>query len=280
MTSQPIRVLAITSGKGGVGKTHTTINLGLALVNLGHRVLLLDADLGLANIHVLLGFEPKANIAQVLEGKAQLRDVIVHHPSGLDIIPASSGLPQLTALSEESRRQLIHAVDAFADDYDFLLVDTAAGIGDNVLYFNLAAESVLVVVNHQPTSITDAYALIKVLATQHGMKEFHIVVNSVPKGTDPRTTYAQLATVADRFLNVRLKFLGGIAEDRCVIDATLQQQPYLHLFPSSAPSLDIAKVAKRIADDESPRELRGGLQFFFEQLLVEPASLQKGSLSK
>jgi flagellar biosynthesis protein FlhG len=269
-STAPAKVITITSGKGGVGKTHTTVNLGLALSKMGKRVLLLDGDLGLANINILLGFKAAKTLHQVIDGSAALKEVIVHDPSGLDIIPAASGIPELTSLSEAERLGLVDAFDDLADSYDFVLVDTAAGIGDNVIYFNVAAESILVVIGPEPTSITDAYALIKVLATRSGRREFDVVVNRTQAGSDGRTTFQQLAQATDRFLNVSLKYLGSIANDESVTQAVVQQRPFLQLFPSSKASLDINKLAKRVAADETSRVPKGGLQFFFRALLETP----------
>jgi len=267
----PARVYAITSGKGGVGKTSTTVNLGMALAQAGKRVLLLDADLGLANINILLGFKANATIREVINGKAALKDVIVKTSAGFDIIPAASGVPELTNLNEQERIALIAAVDELGENYDYLLVDTAAGIGDNVMYFCVAAEEVLVVINHEPTSITDAYAVIKVLATHYGRKEFNILVNSCPRAVDPRNTYRQLADATDHFLQVRLNYLGSIAEDESVAEAVVSQKPYLQLFPSAAASRDIGKLAQRILSNEGERQPKGGLQFFFDQLVRSAA---------
>lgn len=267
MTAIPARVISITSGKGGVGKTHTTVNLGLALAKLGKRVLLLDADLGLANINVMLGFQPKATLREVFRGEKAIRDIVVNYHEGLDIIPASSGVPELTNLSEQERLRLIDVSDEFASQYDYLLIDTAAGIGDNVLYFNTAAQEILVIIDPEPTSITDAYAVIKVLSTQHGRKEFSILVNRAAVGTDGRGVYGQLASAADRFLQVKLKFLGAIAEDSSVTEAVIAQKPYLHLFPSAKASRDMQNLAKKIAADNNTRVLQGGVQFFFRSLL-------------
>lgn len=267
MAQLPARVMAITSGKGGVGKTHTTVNLGLALTKLGKKVLLLDADLGLANINVLLGFQPRANLSDVVSGKAKLSDIIVSHPLGFDIIPAASGIPELTNLSAEERLLLTNSVDELGTHYDYLLVDTAAGIGDNVLYFNVAAEEILVVIDQEPTTLTDAYALIKVLSTKYDVKQFNIVANRTPIGTDGRTTYAQLAATTGKFLNVSLKYLGQISDDQSVRDAVRAQKPFLELFPSSKAGMDITKLAKRIIETERERTPRGGMQFFFKALL-------------
>lgn len=263
----PAKVISVTSGKGGVGKTHTTVNLGLALVKMGKRVLILDADLGLANVNILLGFKPAATINDLISGEAKLKDVIVSHPTGLDIIPASSGVTDLLDLDEEQRVTLLEAVEEFGSHYDYLLIDTAAGIGDTVMYFNLSAEEVLVVIGPEPTSITDAYALIKVLSTQHGLRDFSVVVNRAPVGNDGRAAFGQLSAVTSRFLQVSLNYRGSIADDSAVVDAVVKQKPYLELFPSAKCSRDISKLAEKIASDQGARAPKGGLQFFFKSLL-------------
>ncbi len=264
---KPAKVISVTSGKGGVGKTHFTVNIGYQLAKQGKRVLLLDADLGLANINVMLGFNPGATIAQVLDGSASIKDIIISDPSGFDILPATSGIPDVVELNEEQRMTLLAQISGLGEDYDYLLVDTAAGIGESVMYFNTAAEEIVVMIAPEPTSITDAYALIKVLSSQHGVKSFSIIVNRNPTGKDARETYAKLAQATDRFLKVRLKFLGSISEDSSVTEALKAQKPFTKLYPSSKASRDIIKISDKIIQDESKRKAGGGLQFFFGELL-------------
>jgi flagellar biosynthesis protein FlhG len=267
MRLNPTKVISVTSGKGGVGKTHTSINLALQLTKLGKKVLILDADLGLANVNVLLGFKPTKHIGEILAAKASIKEVIVHHESGIDILPASSGVAELTKLTEEEQTNLISAFDSLTSSYDYLIVDTAAGIGDNVLYFNTAAEEILVIIDREPTSITDAYAVIKVLSQRAGVKTFNVLVNRCPVGNDGKSIFAQLANVTGKFLNVSLKFIGSVQEDSAVREATIQQQPYSELYPSSRASMDIAQIAKRIDDNKAERSARGGMQFFFKSLV-------------
>jgi flagellar biosynthesis protein FlhG len=267
--AKPAKVISITSGKGGVGKTHTTVNLGLSLSAMGKKVLLLDADLGLANVNIMLGFKPTATLHDVLSGKASIRDILVHYAPGLDVIPAASGIPEMAELGEEEKFALINGFDEFATDYDYMLVDTGAGIGDNVLYFNVAAEQIIVIIDGEPTSITDAYALIKVMAMNWSTKEFDIVVNRTPVGTDGREIYAKLAAAAGKFLPVSLKYLGCIAEDDSLVEAVIKQIPLLKLFPNARASRDINRLAKKIATNEGSRTPKGGVQFFFRSLLEQ-----------
>ncbi|HQH26205.1 MAG TPA: MinD/ParA family protein [Oligoflexia bacterium] len=268
---KPAKVISVTSGKGGVGKTHTTINLGLALCSMGKRVLLLDADLGLANINIMLGFKPAATLHDVLSGGAAIRDILVRYTDGLDVIPAASGIPEMVSLGEDEKASLISGFDEFATDYDYVLVDTAAGIGDSVLYFNAAAEQVLVVIDPEPTSITDAYALIKVMAAQWSSKEFDVIVNRVPVGSDGRGPFAKLAAAAGKFLPVSLNYMGAIAEDDSLVDAVMKQTPLLKLYPNARASRDIYRLAKKISANEGSRTPKGGLQFFFRSLLEQGA---------
>jgi flagellar biosynthesis protein FlhG len=265
------KVISVTSGKGGVGKTTSTINLGLALVQSGHRVLILDADLGLANVNIMLGFKPQKSIDDLIRGDANLEDIIVSHHSGIDIIPATSGVYEVTNLEDEAKRILLEAFEGLYGVYDYLLIDTSAGIGSNVLYFNVASEKVLVVLDPEPTSITDAYALIKVLSHE-GVTGFEVLVNRAPVGSDGREVFRKLLTATDRFLNVQVNFLGCIQEDDSVTESIMQQSPLLTLYPSTRASRDFIRLAKRIESLPAAASVRGGLQFFFESLVLQDAS--------
>lgn len=266
--SSVTRVMSFTSGKGGVGKSHTVLNIGLALCREGRSVLLLDADLGLANIHVMLGIQPRYTLSDLFEGRRSLDEIIVNGPEGLSIIPSASGVESMCHLSPEQRMMLTEAVEQVADRYDYLLIDTQAGIGADVLHFNSAASEIVCVINGEPTSLTDAYALIKVMAQNYGEKSFSIVANNVADEAEGTWAFRRLAKSVERFLHVQLKYLGFIPRDRAAIEAIGSQRALLEIFPSSHAGLAIAGLARRIDTEFYDYRVKGGMQFFFEQLLT------------
>jgi flagellar biosynthesis protein FlhG len=263
-----MRVIAVASGKGGVGKTNLVANLAVELARSGKRVCVLDADLGLANVDVVLGLTPRESMLQVLRGERRLADVIVDGPAGVRIIPAASGVEELTALSATDRLRLLDEVDALSGSLDVLLVDTAAGISSNVLYFTAAAAEVLVVVTAEPTALTDAYALIKVLAARYGRTEFLVAVNMASSAADAEAAFRRLARVSERFLRVRLEYQGYVPFDDAVPRAVRHQQPVVELTPGTPASVGIGHLARRLVG-RAPARPSGGVQFFFQQLLGE-----------
>ncbi len=262
-----IRTIAVSSGKGGVGKSNVVVNLAVAFDRMGKRVLIMDADLGLANVDVLLGLTPAHNISHVLDGHKTLDDVIVHGPGSIKVMPASSGVQKLTQLTDEQKLLLVDLLDEMETDVDILLIDTGAGISDTVLYFNLAAQEKIVVVTSEPTSLTDAYAFIKVMHTRHGERSFKILANNVKDEKEGRAVFGKISRVADRFLDgLSLDFLGWIPRDPSVPEAIKKQQALLTLFPGAPASKAFMDIAKRI-DREPPTGLRGNIQFFWKRLL-------------
>ncbi|MFW5426495.1 MAG: MinD/ParA family protein, partial [Methylophagaceae bacterium] len=215
MTSQPrpVKVIAIASGKGGVGKTNVTVNIGVALAAQGKEVLLLDADLGLANIDVMLGLHPQYNLLHVLDGSKSLNDIIVEGPSGLKIIPAASGIQKMAELSPAEHAGMIQAFSDMDQHIDILLIDSAAGIADSVISFTRAAQEVIIVVCDEPASITDAYALIKLLSKEYDLERFHIVANMTRNVQEGRELFNKISLVCDRFLDVNLDFMGIVPFD-------------------------------------------------------------------
>jgi len=270
--TNPAKVVTITSGKGGVGKTHTAVNLGLALAQNGQKILVIDADLGLANVNILFGFKSQNNISDVLKGTVGIQNVVVSLPSGIDVIPSASGIADIVNLNSADRYKLLSAVQELCYQYDYMIVDTATGIGDSVIYFNMAAEENIIIVTPESTSIADAYALIKVLHHNSRIQDFSILVNKNPENADGRLTYAKLAKITARFLDVRLRYLGAITDDIAVSESLKKQIPYTELFPSAKASLDIQKVAKKINENANRRTPHGGMQFFFKEMLLNEKS--------
>lgn len=266
-----VQTIAVASGKGGVGKTNVVANLAIAMQRAGKRVIVIDADLGLANVDTLLGLNPTASLRNVLRGECSIADTLVEGPAGMRLVPAASGFEELTQLSQEQRLQLLGQVDSLEGDCDVLLIDTGAGISQNVLFFATAAQETLVVVTPDPTSLTDAYALVKVLATRYAEREFTVLVNMARNDWEARKTFTQLTRVTERFLNVGLTYAGFVPHDAEVTEAVRRQQSVLDLAPGSAAASAFTTLAARMA---APREAvapKGGLQFFFQRLLAGQA---------
>jgi flagellar biosynthesis protein FlhG len=265
-------VIAVTSGKGGVGKSNLVVNVGIALARQGRQVLLIDADLGLGNLDILLGLHPSCTIHDVLAHRKSLSEVLVEGPEGIKILPASSGIPEMAELDSRQKLFLLHELDTFSPDLDVVLIDTGAGISRNVLFFNIAAQEILVVANHEPTSLTDAYALIKVLATQHGERHFRLVVNGIADPAEGRAVYRTLLNVTDRFLGqeISLDFLGAIPHDEALGRAVLRQQAVLQLYPKARVSRWITQLAQRLWESAPLVPSRGNVKFFWQRLAHTP----------
>jgi flagellar biosynthesis protein FlhG len=264
----PLRVVAVASGKGGVGKTSVAANLAVSLARRGLRTWLLDADLGLANLDVVLGVSPTRSLLHVLREEARLDDVIVEGPEGVRLVPAASGVAELTALTIAQQRALLDEIDALDDEVDALLVDVAAGVSPSVLWFAAAAAETLIVLTPEPTALTDAYALVKLLALRHGRRDFLVLVNMAASVADAESAFRRLAQVTDRFLRVRLEYLGFVPFDDAVARAVRRQQPLVLSAPGSPASQAIGRLAQRLAA-RPPAQPTGGVQFFFRRLLAE-----------
>ncbi|HDQ40179.1 MAG TPA: MinD/ParA family protein [Desulfonatronum sp.] len=261
-------VLSVTSGKGGVGKTNLSINLACALQGMGHRVLLLDADLGLANVDILLGLAPPYNIFHLLFDEKKLHDVLVSTDYGFSILPASSGVPEMLALSTGQKLDLIEALEPLETKLDMLIVDTGAGIGDTVLYFNIAVQERLLVITPEPTSLTDAYAIIKVLHNKHGVNRFKVIANMVADIKQGKQIYGRLAAACDRFLDgVSLDLAGCIPWDETVKRAVTRQTPFYHFSPNSPASLGVREIARSIGSWQETTKTDGNIKFFWKKLL-------------
>ena len=267
-TDASVRVLAVASGKGGVGKTNVTANLAVTLARRGTRVWVLDADLGLANLDMIYGMRPVHTLEDVLRGERRLADVVAAGPAGVRLVPAASGVAELTALTPAQQLRVLEEVDALDGELDVLLIDVAAGISSNVLYLAAAASETLVVTTPEPTAIADAYALVKVLATRWGHRTFPVLVNMASSAADAAAAFERLASVASRFLGVRLESLGWVPTDDAVPRAVRARTPVLLATPDAPAARAIADIAGRLAVSARP-DTTGGLQFFFRRLLVE-----------
>lgn len=273
---QTAKVIAVTSGKGGVGKTNISVNMALAMAERDLQVTLLDADLGLANVDVLLGLHPLRNLSHVIQGECDLQDILVKGPNDISIIPATSGIKIMNNLSTVQHAALVHAFDKLLDITDVLLIDTCAGLADSVMSFCAAAQEVIVVVCNEPASIADAYALIKVLNQEHGVNRFRVLVNMVQDEEEARRLYARLLKVTGRFLDIVLDFMGSIPRDQNVIKALQKQSPLLLTYPSSPGALAFKKLAK--VADKWPRASipNGGLEFFMDSMVRNHAASSCG----
>ncbi|MGD8588741.1 MAG: MinD/ParA family protein [Chromatiales bacterium] len=264
---EPVRVIAVTGGKGGVGKTNISVNLGVAMAELGRRVMLLDADLGLANIDVLLGLHANRNISHVMSGECGLNEIMVLGPKGLRVVPGASGLQQMAELSPSEHAGLIHAFSEVSGDVDVLLIDTAAGISDLVVSFSRAAQEQIVVVCDEPASITDAYAIIKLLNREHGVGRFRILANMVKSVQEGKDLFSKMCRVTDQYLDVMLSYMGSIPYDEQLRKAVKSQRPVVEAYPRSRVAQAFKNLAKRADNWPVPTGVSGDLQFFVERLI-------------
>ncbi len=260
------RVVAVTSGKGGVGKTNLALGLSLALAKAGYRVMILDADMGLANIDVILGLIPRYNLAHVFAGERRIEEILQAGPAGLWIIPGGSGIEELANLEPLALTKLLQEIAALGQNLDYLFIDTGAGISRQVLAFILAADEVLLVTTPEPTALTDAYGLIKVFNRHQGKGKIKLVINMVTNEQEGFDAAQKLISVVHQFLNIKIEVAGFIPSDTAVQDAVRKHQAYLLAFPRSPASLSTIKIASSLGErsGKPPR----GIQNFFEQLLA------------
>ncbi|MFT6283590.1 MAG: flagellar biosynthesis protein FlhG [Arenicella sp.] len=267
--SRLIKVIAVTGGKGGVGKTNVTLNTAISLAQQGKRVMVLDADLGLANVDVLLGLRVEKNLSHVLSGECTLDEVLVEGPYGIKIAPATSGSQSMTELTPTEHAGLIRAFSELQSQIDVLIVDTAAGISDMVLSFSKASQDIMMVVCDEPTSLTDAYALIKILNKEHGVFRFKIVANMVRSMREGDELFSKLTKVTNRFLDVALELVAVIPFDENVRKSVRKQKAIVEAFPTSPAAMAIRRLAKKAIEWPIPNQPGGHLEFFLEQLVTK-----------
>jgi len=271
-SNQPIQVIAVGGGKGGVGKTNVAVNLAVGLSRIGRRVTLLDSALGLANADVTLGVKPQQTLLDVLTGDATLSDVVIKTVDGVNIVPAASGVPELASLSMEHYMGLIHAFSELAHSMDTLVIDTAAGISGEVVCFLAAAQHVMLVVCNEPTSIGDAYALIKILNERYGVEQIRLVSNMVRSKRDGAEAFAKLSTVCERFLSVELEHCASLPFDEYLRRAVRRQAPVMRAYPRSPVSRALEQLAEQVVAWPASTALSGQLEFFVEQLVTTDAN--------
>ncbi len=264
---RPVRVIAVTGGKGGVGKTNVAVNLGMAMAHGGKQVMIMDADLGLANVDVMLGLQPRLNLHHVLTGEYTLEDIIIEGPGNIRIIPASSGVKGMACLAPQIHAGLIQAFSELSQAVDVLIVDTAAGISDAVTVYTRAAQEVVVVVCDEPASITDAYAIIKLMSREHGVNRFRVVANMATSPQHGRDIYTKIANVTDRFLDVALDYMGYVPEDDYLRKSVKKQRAVFEAFPRSKSAQAFAKLADKANKWPMPISAAGHLEFFVERLI-------------
>jgi len=264
-----LRIFSVTSGKGGVGKTNIVGNLAVCLAGVGRQVLIIDADLGLANVDILFGLTPRENIHTLLRGEKTIEEVLAEGPGGIKILPASSGIRELTDLSTEQRIALLSHLDKLENRFDTVLIDTGSGISSNVMYFNAAAQEIIVVVTPDNSSIADACVLINVLSRDFGEKHFHVLLNLVRNEFEAKSTFRMIERAAEKFPSVSLTYIGFVPRDKTVRKANDEQKSLVLLHPAAPASRSIKSVAETLLNSRSRTALKGTPHFFWKRLLME-----------
>ncbi len=266
-SASQVRMMSVTSGKGGVGKTNITANLAYLLAKTNRKAMILDADAGLANIDVILGINSHYNLYHVLSGERMLSETLVEGPGGIKILPSASGIPEMTDLSRGQKLTLIDELNSLNRLFDYILIDTGAGISSNVTYFNMAAREIIVVTSPEPTALTDAYALIKVLYQRHAKKRFRLIVNMVRNSFEAKEVYERLSNATDQFLNLTIEYLGHVLLDEKVRQAVLQQKAVAEIYPNSPSAKCLAAIAEKICSEAILDNEDCGINFFWEKII-------------
>jgi len=251
------RIITVTSGKGGVGKTNLSVNMALAFARLGKKVIVMDADLGLANVNVMLNMIPKYNLYHVIKKQKTIREILVETEYGISIVAGASGFSQIANLGEEDRRDFINELETLSNA-DIIIIDTSAGVSSNVLDFIAAADDAVIITTPEPTAITDAYGIIKIIATEYdalnmGLK---LVVNRAKGAAQAKSVADRMINIAGQFLNLKVDYLGFIYDDASVPNAVLRQKPFMVVDPKSKASICVQHIVERM-DRNRPGDLRG-----------------------
>jgi flagellar biosynthesis protein FlhG len=271
----PLKVYAVCSGKGGVGKTNITANLATVAARAGKRVLIIDADLGLANVEIVLGLKPRYHLGDLLDKGLSINDVLCEGPPGVSLLAAGSGVKSLTQLTDAQKMHFVQALDPVEDMFDLVLIDSGAGIGDNVLFFVGAAQEAILVVSPEPTSLVDAYATVKVLSQQAGVRTFNVIINPVVDELTARGIFQKLTAVTGKFLEAKVRHLGYIPRDENLHRAIMAQRPVCEMFPASPSARAIVALGERLLGDKqgaaagAGADVSGGLKFMWQRLFRE-----------
>lgn len=264
---KPVKIIAVSSGKGGVGKTNVSTNMAIAMAKQGKEVMLLDADLGLANVDVLLGLNTEYDLSHVMKGERTLEEVIVNGPADIKVVPASTGISNMANLEKSEQMGLVNAFSDIGYSVDVLIIDTGAGISDTVVNFCGASQDVVVVVHDEPASITDAYAFIKVMSREHNVSRFHILANMTHEAREGRELFSKLSKATDRFLDVVLSFMGSVPYDEKLRKSIQHQRAVVEAFPHSPSALAFKRITKQISNWPESTQTGGQMKFFVERMI-------------
>jgi len=266
-SARPLRIMSVTGGKGGIGKTTLSVNMAVAYAKQGKKVLLFDADLGLANVDLILNLQPKFTIHDVIEGTCSLEQACMQGPHGLRVIPSASGIQKMADLGSADISRLIQSFSAMTSEIDIMIIDMASGVSSQVIDFTHATQDIVVVVNNNPSSLMDSYAVIKILHQKYARGRFGIVVNRVKNSHEGREVYSKFQDVIAKFIHVSMHYLGHVPQDEFIHLSALERVAIVDRYPQSAAVKAIESVCRGISlwPDESP--LTGGIQFFFERLI-------------
>lgn len=270
-----MRVIAMTGGKGGIGKTTLSVNLAIAMAKAQKKVMLFDADLGLANVDVLLGLNPVRNISDFITGVCSLDEICITGPYGLKIIPASSGMQQLADLNVFESAELIRSFSLLTDQLDYLFIDMASGISAQVIDFTQAAQDILIIVCNDPSSLMDSYAIMKILHQKYARNRFGVVVNKVVDQREGFDVFSKFQAASSKFIHVNMNYLGSVFEDDYVHLAARKCNALVDEFPQSDAAKSILDVAHHITEWPDEKMTPGGIHFFFDRFIQHYASKDK-----
>jgi flagellar biosynthesis protein FlhG len=267
--SASTQIIGVASGKGGVGKTTVSANLAVTLASMGKKVMLFDADLGLANAQIALGCKAPFNFSHVLSGEKSLKEVIVEGPKGVQLVPGASGIQHLASLSKIEVAGIINSFSEIEEDLDYFIVDLAAGLSDSVMTFLAACQHRLIVLKNEPSSIADAYATIKVMIQDYALDNIWLLPNGVTSQSEGENLFRSVNSVIKNFLGSQVGYLNSISQDEMVLRSIKSSEPLISFAPSSLATRDFSILANHLENLSESHTLSGGLQFFVERMAAQ-----------